>query len=346
MSLTGLPLLVVSILAALVAFAATIWSWHRGRWWRAVTRTIGVLVCEALVLFTVGLLANRSLDIFPSWSALLDQDRKAPPPTVVAADPTTKLDDWLRTRAVEGTHNGLVFQWRPTDTESWHLTAEPVVYVPPRYFSDRAASFPVVLVVAPGAAGPAQGAWDSHRVNLLVPRSDTDVSPAVIVFLRTDRPDPAVLTAAVPKMLDGDLRTISRGWAVIGIGADGAVGFDALTADPVRFWSAVAVADNTGILPKGVDKARGFLDWQSALSVEGEGRPERPDHGRPPVEPSTTPSGSPGVVAGVEMVAQVDARLPAALRWAYSRLPAPVAPPVAGPVDPNAPPPATIRAGG
>jgi hypothetical protein len=342
-SLTGLPLLVVSILAALGAFAVTIWSWRRGRWWRPVTRTVGVLACEALVLFTVGLVTNRSLDIFPSWSALLDQDRKAPPPTVVAADPTTKLDDWLRTRAVEGTHNGLVFEWRPADTATWHLTTEPVVYVPPRYFSERAAHFPVVLVVAPGAAGPGQGAWDPHKVNLLVPRSDTDVSPAVIVFLRTDHPDPAVLTAAIPKMLDGDLRTIGRGWAVVGIGADAEAGLDALTADPLRFWSAVAVADNTGILPKGVGKPRSLLDWQSALSVEGEGRTDRPEHGRPQAEPSTAPSGSPA--AGVQVVAPADARLAAALRWAYGRLPAPVAPPLSGPVDPNAPPPAAIKAG-
>ena len=53
------------------------------------------------VVFAAGLIVNRAQgDLFPSWSALLDQDKKAPPPTVVA-DPATKLDTWLRAKRNE-----------------------------------------------------------------------------------------------------------------------------------------------------------------------------------------------------------------------------------------------------
>jgi hypothetical protein len=303
-SLTGLPLLVFSIVASIGAFVLTILVWRRGGRWRTVTRTAGVLLCEALVLCTAGLVVNRSLgDLFPSWSALLNQDRAAPPPTVVA-DPATKLDVWLHARAVEGTHNGLVFEWHPSGAAAWHLPAPPVIYVPPRYFTAKTARFPVVLVLAPVKAGPAQGAWDPHKINLIVPRSDDAPTPAVIVFLRTDRPDATVLTRTLPRILDGDLRTTARGWGMIGVDADAAAGLDALMQDPLRFWSAAAVVDDTG-LAKALAHPHALLDWQ-ATTVLGRGH--------------TTES-----------------RLPEALRWVYGRLPAPLTTPLTGPVDPNAP---------
>src|SRR2546421_3410024 len=285
------------------AIAGTIWCWGRGGRWRTVVRTAGVLVCEALLLFPAGLIVNRSLDLFPSWSALLDQDKKAPPPTVVA-DPATKLDTWLHGRAVEGTHNGLVFEWHPSGAAAWHLPAPPVIYVPPRYFSATTARFPVVLVLAPAKAGPAQGAWDPHRINLIVPRSDDAPTPAVIVFLRTDRPDATVLTRTLPRILDGDLRTVSRGWGMIGVDTDAPTGLDALAQDPLRFWSGAAVVAGDAP-PKVQGHPQALLDWQGTLVV---GR------GHPP-----------------------DNRLSEALRWVYGRLPAPVTPPLTGPVDPNAP---------
>src|SRR6266545_2314031 len=145
-------------MASLGAFGLTIWAWGRGGWWRPVTRTLGVLLCEALVLGTVGVAVNRSLEIFPSWSALLDQDRPPPPPTTIVADPTTKLDVWLHDRASEGARSGLVFEWKSTEVKAWHLPAPPVIYVPPRYFTATTARFPVVLIIAPAHAGPAPGA--------------------------------------------------------------------------------------------------------------------------------------------------------------------------------------------
>ncbi len=314
MSLTGVPLLVLSIGLSLGAFAGTVWCWRRGGWWRPLTRTAGVLACEALVLFTAGLVVNRGLEIFPSWSALFNRHHAAPPPTVVA-DPSTRLDTWLHSRHVEGARNGLVFEWRPSGAAAWHLPAAPVVYVPPRYFTATGARFPVVVVLAPTRAGPAQGGWDPHKMNVVVPRADAEVNPAVVVFLRTDHPDEALLTRVLPERLDEDLRTAARGWAVIGVGADAAAGFDALPRDPVRFWCAVAVGDG---LPK--PAPRDDVAWQATLSIVG---------GSPPVP---APAGS-----RVEVVARPEARLPEALQWVYRQMPAPLAASLTGPVDPTAP---------
>ena len=332
MSLTGLPLLVFGIMASLGAFGLTIWAWGRGGWWRPVTRTLGVLLCEALVLGTVGVAVNRSLEIFPSWSALLDQDRPPPPPTTIVADPTTKLDVWLHDRASEGARSGLVFEWKSTEVKAWHLPAPPVIYVPPRYFTATTARFPVVLIIAPAHAGPAQGGWDPHKVNLPL-RADADVDRAVVLFLRTDHADPGMFARSLPRVLDEDLRTSARGWAVIGVGPDGGLGFAALSEEPVRFWSAVGVADDLGRLPKDLDKAHRYLDWQATLTIVG------PPHGHPSGAPSPTPTASPSGSgkSPVRVVTRVQDRVPEALHWVYGRLPAPLTAPVTTAVDPNKP---------
>src|SRR5205823_2925543 len=236
-----------------------------------------------------GLVVNRSLEIFPSWSALFNRHHAAPPPTVVA-DATARLDVWLHARAVEGARNGLVFEWRPGGVGSWHLAAAPVIYVPPRYFTATAARFPVVVVVAPTRAGPAQGAWDPRKINQVVPHADAEVNPAVLVFLRTDHPDETVLTEVLPGQLDEDLRTAARGWAVVGVGAD--AGFTALARDPLRFWFAVAI--DGAPRPAPPDE----LAWQATLSIIE--RP--PGHG------------------SVQVVARPEDRLPAAFQWVYRQL--------------------------
>ncbi len=315
MGLTGLPLLVISIIVSLSAVAGTVWFWRGGEWWRPVARTVAILVCEALVLFTTGLAVNRALDIFPSWSTLFHQHRAAPPPTAVA-DPATRLDDWLRGRTLEGARNGLVFEWRPGGAATWHLSTAPFVYVPPRYFTAKAARFPVVLLVAPAQAGPAQGGWDPHKVSVLVRRADRDVDPAVLVFLRTDHPDD-MLIRKLPEQLDEDLRTSARGWAVVGVGPAAPLAFDALPRDPLRFWAAVAVSETPGGLPKGLATIRADLDGQDTLTIVG---------------------GPPSAArSGVDVVARPEDRVPHALQWAYRHMPAPLAAPITQPIDPAAP---------
>src|SRR5439155_3773552 len=123
----------------------------------------------------------------------------------------------------------------------------------------------------PVKAGPAEGGWAPHKINLIVPKSDDATTPAVIVFLRTDHVAPAVLTRTLPQVLDGDLRTTTRAWGVVGVDGDAAAGLDALVQDPLRFWSAAAVVEDAAV-PKAVSHQRALLDWQGTLIV-GKGHP-------------------------------------------------------------------------
>ena len=79
------------------------------------------------------------------------------------------------------------------------------MWVPPRYFSATGTNFPVVLVVLPAAGGPGSPVLDG-------------AGPAVLVFVRTDEPDAKVLTRTLPERLDTELRTVPRGWGIIGAG--------------------------------------------------------------------------------------------------------------------------------
>jgi hypothetical protein len=286
-----------------------------------------------LTLFAGGVVVNHALgDLFPSWSALIAPDRAAPP---VVADTATTLDVWLQSRASEGARNGLVFDWKPAGAADWHLAGSPTIYVPSAYFTATSARFPVVVVVAPSKDGPAQGAWDTRKVNVLVPRSGDGVTPAVLVFLRVDHPDPILLTQTLPQRLDQDLRTSPRGWGVIGVAVDATVALQALNLQPLRFWSAAAVADQTGRLPQAAAAPHTYLDWQGALTIVG-GTSSSKAPGRPGSASPKAP-GHPGAAeeanlrAPVKTIPRADARLPAALDWICRRLPAPLAVPLTGP---------------
>ena len=69
MSLTGLPLLLLSACATVLVTAATIRLWRRRR---PAVRIAGVLLIEALVVLTAGLEVNRNEQFYPSWQALAD----------------------------------------------------------------------------------------------------------------------------------------------------------------------------------------------------------------------------------------------------------------------------------
>ena len=67
MSLTGLPLLLLSAFVTVLVTAATVWSWRRGR---LAARIAGVLLIEGLFVFTAGLVVNRGQQFYPSRAAL------------------------------------------------------------------------------------------------------------------------------------------------------------------------------------------------------------------------------------------------------------------------------------
>jgi hypothetical protein len=236
-ALTGLPLLVLAVVASLSVLYLTIRHWSRG----VVVRVVGLLCVEALVLFTAGLVVNRAFDdLFPSWTALLHQDTVPAPPPEAAT--SARLDGWLRGR------DSRTFDWTPAGERYWPLLQPPVVVVPAAYLSLAAQRFPVVVVVSPQ---PPEVVADPP-------------TPAVLVWLRADRLDVSLLTRTLPAALEADLRVSSGGWAAVGVGTDGAVGFDALAKDSARYRSAAAVGsvpapDRPGALV--TDRLSVALQW-------------------------------------------------------------------------------------
>jgi hypothetical protein len=312
-SLTGLPLLVCGIVATLLGFAATVFLWRRGGRLRLLSRTGLVLLCEALAVFTGAIATNRALDLYPSWATLF-QKAAPPPPQNAVADPATSLDVWLKGRAADGARKGLYFDWKPDGLASWHLAAVPTVFVPAAYFTSTALLFPVVVVAAPDKVGPPQAGWDDKQAADVVRAAEGDGNPAIVVFLRTAKPDAGPLLATdLPTRLDNDLRVGPRGWAAVGIGVDAPMALSALAEKPGRYRAAVAIAEGGALLPATVTaKAAKVPVDQSATVIDANtfGRPQD--------------------------------RLPEALRWACDEVPAPLAPPITGPVGTApAPTPAT-----
>jgi hypothetical protein len=312
MSLTGVPLLVFSVLLTLAAAGATVFFWPIGRRWRSLTRTGCVLLTEFLALFTIGLVINRAEDdLYPSWSALFDRVTSGAPP---AGDHYSgALDDYLRGRAAEGRTSGVVIDWRPTGWQSWHLAGAPEVFVPPAYFARTDQRFPVVVVVGPAKDGAAQGGWDPRNI-----KTFGGTANAVLVFLRVDKPDDGdLLGAAVPGRLAADLRVSEHGWAAVGVGTDAGPALDALSTQPGRYRAAALVSDGTGMIGPGTFSGRHFNATQPVLVVAG-GITASPDTGRS--AQSVTASGG-----KVQVVTRPDYRVPIALDYLVPLLPAPLA---------------------
>ena len=187
MSLTGLPLLSLSGLLTVATAALLVWLWRRA--WIAA-RVGGVLLLEALVVFTIGLEVNRSQQFYPSWQAL-------------AGDTGT-------TSVTKQVHAGLLdehlppgpFRWRPPGLAAWHLAGPPLVTLPADYRDRPRVEFPVVLALGTRA-----------------PRTDNAVTVTITPTARTTA---AELLRTLPSDLRHDLRVSAVGWDVLGGRALGA----------------------------------------------------------------------------------------------------------------------------
>ncbi|GAB2584996.1 hypothetical protein Aab01nite_53440 [Paractinoplanes abujensis] len=71
MSLISLPLILLTGAAAVTVSAATVRFWSRGgRRRRLITRTVGLLLADLLIVVTIGLVDNRVQTFYPSWGDL------------------------------------------------------------------------------------------------------------------------------------------------------------------------------------------------------------------------------------------------------------------------------------
>jgi S-formylglutathione hydrolase FrmB len=145
MSITGLPLLVLVACGAVVLPAVAIATWRRGR--LRVVRTIAaVLVGQLLAAAALGLVVNRSQELFTSWSDLFGgAGGRLAKPKVAAG----RLDGRALAQLADAKNRGqgVVLSLTVTGAKSG-LTLPVKVYLPPQYsqaaYADR--RFPVVEV--------------------------------------------------------------------------------------------------------------------------------------------------------------------------------------------------------
>lgn len=196
MTLTGTPLILLTAALAVAAGVTTAWLWPRGGRLRPVTRTLGVLLLEALVVATAGLVVNRHEQFYPSWAALFGHTGTI---TVTRATEAGRLDQLLPAG------QAVAVRWQPAALPDWRLAGPPRVVVPAGYRERPGDTFPVMLDLTADAAGAVAAA-------LRTP--DTVTVVAVPTAATT-----ATALLSLPAELRRDVRVSDTGWAVSGTGA-------------------------------------------------------------------------------------------------------------------------------
>ena len=270
MSPISARLLLLAAVSTLVAIAGLAVAWSRMRGWWRVARVGGVIMCQLLIVFTVGVAVNRTEDFYPSWAAL----RGANPPRITATTaPTARLATWLRTQQARGLRSGLQFAWRSADDAAWGLGAPTVVYLPRAYFQTQDVDLPVVMILV-GSTVDAKARTDLAAA--------TASGQAVVVVMQPGPhgPDLAAIQQ-VPALLADDVRVERGGWAMVGTAAAVTPAITLFREHPNDFGvlalvsaphpsaglgaAAQAAADGRPLLVAASGKVVGSLPW-----IEGE----------------------------------------------------------------------------
>jgi hypothetical protein len=230
-ALTGVPLIVLACLVAAAAVAATALVWSRFGRWRLLTRTVGLLLSEVLLVAAVGLVVNRVDQFYPSWQALRGDTGTV---TVTPTRAAGRLD-----RTLAGQRAGV--PWRPPDLGRWRLAAVPDVVVPNGYRQRPADAFPVLLALT--ATGDAAKAA----------RAAAGTPDVVTVVLAPSPRTTAAALATLEAQLARDLRVTGRGWALLTDAAHAVLAGALLRAAPTRYAALVVTANSaSGGLPGAV----------------------------------------------------------------------------------------------
>jgi hypothetical protein len=273
MRLTGLSLISVTALLALLVIAGTVLLWSRFGRWRLLTRTVGVVLAEALVVLAIGLVANRSEGFYPSWQALLGDTGTASSTATVAAG---RLDASLA--------NGQSsLPWKPAALPSWHLAGTPTVLLPSDYRGRPSTTYPVVLVLAGSAAEAVTAA--SGRAE------------GVVTVVAT--PTAATTVAALGEIgvaLGEDVRVTRYGWGLVASTRSAALAAGLVDAVPGRFAGEALIG--SGMRPHGpaaFATVRIGPAMSSTPGVSPSAKPPRPGKSSPAGKGSqpgrSTPSG-------------------------------------------------------
>jgi hypothetical protein len=246
MSLTGVPLILLALLATAAAGAGTVLLWHRSGAFRLPVRTLGLLMSEALAVLSIGLVVNRLEQFYPSWEALAGRTGT----TAAAADREAgRLDTNLRGSAAA------TVSWRPDGLAGWRLAVPPSVVVPAGYVTRPTVSYPVVLsLLAPGpdVTAAVRAAKRQSAVGVVaVPTSGT--TPAALLALFVD--------------LQRDLRVTARGWALVDTPGQAALGRRLAAAAPGRFTAVVTAGPRRHHRALSLAAAEGWATGQTSLPL-------------------------------------------------------------------------------
>jgi len=193
---TGLPLILLTGVLAVLAAAVTVRFWRASGSWRLPVRVTGLLLVESLVVLIVGLIANRIDGFYPSWQALTGDTGAL---TQSVSQQPGRLDGSLAAGAAAGP--GL--SWSPPEATAWRLAA-PARIIPPSGYAGRPDhSFPVIVVLAgPGETLPVHARSESvpDVLTLVVTPAPTTVANDLLT---------------IPARLERDARVTATGWAVV-----------------------------------------------------------------------------------------------------------------------------------
>src|SRR4051812_28068984 len=228
MALTGVPLLLCAFLATAGAPAATVLVWNRWGRLRFVLRPFGVLLTEAVLVVTVGLVVNRAQQFYPNWAALMQSSNSTG--TTYAVHPGG-LDAWLRDHGGDVADQGSSFPWQPAGWADWRLAAAPLVFTPAGYLRHTGWRYPTLLVLDDGKTG-----WTADSETAAARSAASTAGPAVVVFVRTTAATSAdTLTSVLPAALALDLRVTDRRWALVAPAADAVLADKTVAAAPGRY---------------------------------------------------------------------------------------------------------------
>ncbi|MGY0232535.1 hypothetical protein [Longispora urticae] len=233
MSLTATSTLVGGFVLAIVVVAGTVALWRRWpRRGRLALRSGSLLLSQVMVVLCVGLVVNRSEQLYPTLETLV-----SPPKAkrhVAESVTSGGLDEWLRARAQQGAKSGLAFPWQPAGGGKWPVAEHPSISLPAQYFLQPNSRFPVIVAFGP----PGTPGWSDPRA------AGRNGDPAIVVFLHPRTHDAAslrLLGAELPEELARDLRTTPDRWSTVGVGKYGVAALDLARRHPERYRSAAAV---------------------------------------------------------------------------------------------------------